>query len=82
MTPFERLMGLIGGGVKVDVWLIGKLGVLLFLLLYFLFSLVVVKQIKVMSKTIKGVMEQRLMMLAKILVGLAVAVFLLALIIL
>lgn len=82
MTPFERLMKLIGGGVKVDVWLIGKLGVLLFLLLYFLFSLVVVKQIKVMSKTIKGVMEQRLMMLAKILVGLAVAVFLLALIIL
>lgn len=82
MTPFERLMKLIGGGVKVDVWLIGKLGVLLFLLLYFLFSLVVVKQIKVMSKTIKGVMEQKLMMLAKILVGLAVAVFLLALIIL
>jgi len=82
MTPFERLMGLIGGGVKVDVWLIGKLGVLLFLLLYFLFSLVVVKQIKVMSKTIKGVMEKGLMILAKILVGLAVAVFLLALIIL
>lgn len=82
MTPFERLMGLIGGGVKVDVWLIGKLGVLLFLLLYFLFSLVVVKQIKVMSKTIKGVMEKGLMILAKVLVGLAVAVFLLALIIL
>ena len=55
---------------------------LLFLFLYFLFSLVVMKQIRIMSKTIKGVMEKEMMLVAKILVGLAGAVFLLGLVIL
>jgi len=81
MTPFDRLTELMSG-VGVDVWLLGKMGVLLFLFLYFLFSLVVVKQIRIMSKTIKGVMEKEMMMVAKILVGLAGAVFLLGLVIL
>jgi len=81
MTPFDRLTELMSEA-GVDVWLLGKMGVLLFLFLYFLFSLVVVKQIRIMSKTIKGVMEKEMMMVAKILVGLAGAVFLLGLVIL
>lgn len=81
MTPFDRLMEVISGA-GVDVWLLGKMGVLLFLFLYFLFSLVVMKQIRIMSKTIKGVMEKEMMLVAKILVGLAGAVFLLGLVIL
>jgi len=82
MTPFEKLMQTMLGGVKIDVWLVAKIGVLLLLLLYVLFSLVVVKQIKLMSKTVNGVMEKQLLVAAKVLVGVAVTVFLIALVIL
>jgi len=82
MTPFEKLIETMLGGAKIDVWVIAKIGVLLLLLLYVLFSLVVVKQIKLMSKTVNGVMEKQLLVAAKVLVGVAVTVFLIALVIL
>ena len=82
MTPFDKLLKFLTQTWRADVLILAKLGVLLFLFLYFIFSLVVIKQIKLMSKTVKGDMEKSLLLAAKILVGLAVVVFIMALIIL
>jgi len=82
MTPFDRILEYLTKTWRVDVLILGKAGVLLFLLLYFLFSLVVVKQVRLMSETVTGVVEKELAAAAKALVGLAVLVFFLALIIL
>jgi len=82
MTPFDKLLEFLTQTWRADVLILAKLGILLFLFLYFLFSLVVIKQIKLMSETVKGEMENFLLLAAKILVGLAVVVFIMALIIL
>jgi len=82
MTPFDRILEYLTRTWRVDVLILGKIGVLLFLLLYFLFSLVVVRQVRLMGKTVTGVMEKELVVAAKVLVGLATVVFFLALIIL
>lgn len=82
MTPFDRILEYLTRTWRVDVLILGKIGALLFLLLYFLFSLVVVRQVKLMGETVTGVIEKELAVAAKILVGLAVVVFFLALIIL
>ena len=82
MTQFEKVLEFLTKTWQADVLILGKLGMLLLLFLYFLFSLVVIKQIKLMSKTVEGEMEKSLLLAAKILIGLAVAVFIMALIIL
>ena len=82
MTPFDRILEYLTRTWRVDVLILGKMGVLLFLLLYFLFSLVVVRQVKLMGETVTGVMEKELTIAAKVLVGLAVVVFFMALVIL
>ena len=82
MTPFDKLLKFLTQTWRADVLILAKLGMLLFLFLYIIFSLVVVKQIKLMSKTVKGTMEKNLLLAAKIFVGLAVAVFIMALFIL
>jgi len=82
MTPFDRILEYLTRTWRVDVLILGKIGMLLFLLLYFLFSLVVVRQVRLMGKTVTGVMEKELVVAAKVLVGLATVVFFLALIIL
>lgn len=82
MTQFEKVLEFLTKTWQADVLILAKLGILLLLFLYFIFSLVVIKQIKLMSETVKGEMEKSLLLAAKILVGLAVAVFIMALIIL
>ncbi len=82
MTPFDNFLQFLTQNWKLEAWLMAKLGVLLLLLLYIVFSLVVVKQIKLMSKTLNGLLEKQFMFGAKALVGLAVVAFVLALIIL
>lgn len=82
MTPFDRILEYLTRTWRVDVLILGKMGVLLFLLLYFLFSLVVVRQVKLMGETVTGVIEKELTIAAKVLVGLAVVVFFMALVIL
>ncbi len=79
---FEKLLEFLTRTWQADVLILAKLGMLLLLFLYLIFSLVVTKQIKLMSKTVNGVMEENLLLASKILVGLAVAVFIMALIIL
>lgn len=82
MTPFERLLESIVNNWQVDVWMVGKIGMLVLLVLYLLFSLVVIKQVKLMCRTISGVMDKGLLIAAKVLVGLAVAALVLGIIIL
>lgn len=82
MTPFDSLLQFLTQNWQVEVTLLAKLGMLLLLFLYFIFSLVVVRQIKLMGKTLSGLFEKELMIGAKILVGLSVFVFILGLIIL
>ena len=82
MTPFDRALEFLTRTWRVDVLIMGKVGVLVFLFLYFLFSLVVVRQVRLMCETVTGVVEKELAVAAKVLVGLAVATFFLALVIL
>ena len=82
MTPFDKFLQALTQNWRFDMMMIVKLGVWLFLLLYIMFSLVVVKQIKLMSATINGAMEDHLTIMAWVLVAVAVAVFIMSLIIL
>jgi uncharacterized protein DUF5657 len=82
MTPFESFLEFFTQNWQLEIWLVAKLGVLLALFLYFMFSLVVVRQIKLMGKTLNGLLEKELMIGARVLVGLAVTVFVLAVVIL
>lgn len=82
MTPFEQLSEWFTRTWQVEVMLGAKIGVVLFLFLFLLFTLVVVRQIKVMSETVTGVLEKELTVAAWILVGLSSVSIILALIIL
>jgi len=82
MTPFEQIMEWLTRTWQVEALIGAKIGVVLFLFLYLLFALVVVKQIKVMSETVTGVLEKELTIAAWFLVGLAGALILVALLIL
>ncbi len=82
MTPFERMLEFLFKSWRVDVLILGKVGIFLFLILYLLFSLMVVRQVHLMSKTVKGSIEKILMLAAKGLVILAVGVIVLALFVL
>ena len=82
MTPFDKLLQILTQNWQLEVWLVAKIGVLVALFLYFMFSLVVVRQIKLMGRTLNGLLEKELMIGARVLVGLAVAMFVLALVIL
>ncbi len=82
MTPFDKFLDLLSKTWRVDLFLLAKGGVLLLLFLYFLFTLVVVRQIKTMSETITGVLEKELTLAARLLTVLAVVVFFVAVVIL
>ncbi|MBU2052159.1 MAG: DUF5657 family protein [Patescibacteria group bacterium] len=82
MTPFDKLLEFLVAGWRVDVAILAKLGVWLFLLLYLGFSLVVVRQVRLMSRTVTGFLEKELEVLGWALVLLAVAVFIFSLFIL
>ena len=82
MTPFDRLLEFLSQNWKIEVNWLAKGGVVFFLVLYLVFTLVVVKQIKLMKNTLNGFLEQELMFGARLLVGLAIAALVMALIIL
>ncbi|OGD57816.1 hypothetical protein A3I57_00820 [Candidatus Beckwithbacteria bacterium RIFCSPLOWO2_02_FULL_47_23] len=79
MTPFDQFLQFLVAGWRLDVAILAKLGVWLFLLLYLGFSLVVVRQVKLMSHTVNGFLENQLSIMAWALVLLAVAVFIFSL---
>jgi hypothetical protein len=66
----------------ISVWLVVKVAALILLGLYFVFSLVVVKQIKLMTSTLTLGFEGLIIMLGYIHLAFAVLVFLFALVIL
>jgi len=82
MTPFDKLLEFLFKSWRVDVLILGKVGILLFLILYLLFALMIVRQVHLMSKTIKGSIEKVLMLAARGLVILAIGVIVLALFVL
>ena len=79
MTPFERMLQFLVSSWRLDVAILANLGVWLFLLLYIVFSLVVVRQVRLMSRTVTGFLEKELLIIAWALVLLAVAVFIFSL---
>jgi len=66
MTPFDKLLEFLFKSWRVDV----------------LFALMIVRQIHLMSKTVKGTIEKILMLAAKGLVILSIAIIVLALFVL
>jgi|APSaa5957512622_1039677.scaffolds.fasta_scaffold38836_2 hypothetical protein len=82
MTPFDSFLDFLTKTWKVDLLWFSKGGVLLFLFLYFLFTLVVIRQIRTMSQTITGVLEKELILAARLLMLLSIAVFVIAVVIL
>lgn len=82
MTPAEKLLQFLVVSWRLDVAILGKLAVWLFLLLYLGFSLVVVRQVRLMSHTVNGFLENQLGAMAWALVLLAVAAFIVSVIIL
>ncbi len=82
MTPFEKFLAFLVSSWRLDLALIAKLGALALLVIYLIFSLVVVRQVRLMSRTFHSGAETYLMAGAWALVGLASLVLLLALIIL
>ena len=79
MNGFERLLDKI---FAISFWDISKLAVLVFLLIYIIFSIVVIRQINLMSKALNGTLNLPLKIFAWLHFGLAVFVFLLSLLML
>ena len=82
MTPFDNLLLFLTQNWQLEVRVLAKIGVILLLSLYLVFTLVVDKQIKIMGKAINGLLEKELLIGARILIGLALAAIILAIIIL
>ncbi len=82
MTPAEKFLLWLTQSWRLDVWVVAKGAVLLLLIIFILFALVVLKQIKLMSRAINGLAEGWLKWGAIGLIGVAVAAFILALFIL
>lgn len=77
MTPFDKFLQLLVRGWRFDIVLLGKAGALLLLLIYFIFSLVVVRQVDLMAKTIHTELDKPLKIAAYLLAILAAGVFIL-----
>lgn len=82
MTPFEKILLFITQNWRWNVLVAAKIGMLMLLFLYFLFSLVVVRQIDLMSRTVSTTIDKYLRWAGRGLMGLAILVFILGLVIL
>ena len=82
MTPIEKILESIVLNWKLDLSILGKAGVILFLVIYFLFTLVVMRQVELMSRTLMGSLEKTLKLAAKLLTGLGLLAIVVALIVL
>ena len=82
MPSFESILSFLTNNWRFDAIIIGKVAVLMFLLLYLMFSLVVLRQINLMSRTVTTGLDRILLLSARGLIILAVVVFILGLVIL
>lgn len=81
MTPFERFVQFLAA-IILGPWVFIKLLFLLGFLIYVAFAVIVVRQVDLMHQTLNGVLDFPLKLIAWIHLGVAVAIFLLALVIL
>lgn len=82
MTPFDNFLQLLVKGWRLDVLILGKAGALLLLFIYFMFSLVVVRQVDLMEKTIHTQLDKPLKIAAYFLTILAAGALILGICIL
>jgi len=82
MTPFEQFVqNLTSTGLSFNFWLVIKILFTIGFALYIAFAIIVIRQVKIMSEVIKGLLVWPLKIFSWIHLGLAVFVFLLALLI-
>lgn len=81
MTPFERFV-LFLVSLSFNLWSIVKILVLLGLLIYIAFAIIVIRQVALMSQTIKVDFNLLLRLISWVHFGVVVMVFILALVIL
>ena len=79
MNGFENLLDVI---LAISVWDVAKIGILVFLFIYIVFSVVVIRQVNLMSQALNGTLNLPLKVLAWLHFGLAVFVFFLSLLML
>ena len=79
MTPFEQTLDQL---LKVDIWVLVKIIVLIFMGIYTAFAIVVMRQVNLMTSVLNGNLNLPLKAIALIHLALAVMMFLLALTIL
>lgn len=76
---FDQLLNFLLG---ISAWSVVKLLVLLALLLYLIFAIVIIRQVDLMRKALNGILDLPLRIIAWIHLGIALGIFLLAIIIL
>lgn len=79
MTPFEELFNDL---FNISIWSVGKTAVLIALVLYMVFSIMIIREVDAMNKTLIGVFNLPIYILAWIHAFFSIGVFILALIIL
>ncbi|MDZ7586244.1 MAG: DUF5657 family protein [Patescibacteria group bacterium] len=77
MTPFDKFLQFLVKGWRLDVIILGKIGALLLLFIYFMFSLVVIRQVDLMAKTIHTQLDRPLKIAAYLLTIIAAGAFIL-----
>lgn len=75
LTPFDNLIASL---ISVPIWSVVKLLVLFSLLLYIVFSLVIVKQVNLMTETLTDQLELPIKLMAAVHLALAILVLVMA----
>lgn len=79
MTPFDQFLQFLVSSWRLDLTILAKVAVLLLFFLFFMFSLVVLRQVDLMAKTIHTQLDKPLKIAAYFLVVLAISAFILSL---
>ena len=79
MTPIEEILQLI---ININVWTVVKVFVLIALGLYIIFGFVIMREVNLMNKTLTGVFNLPIKIIAYLYLIFSVLVFILALIVL
>lgn len=77
MTPFEQFIQFLVS-LTISPWIFVKLLFLLGLLIYVAFAIIVVRQVKLMSQTLNGAFDLPLKLISWVHLGVALAVFIFA----
>ena len=81
MTPFDRFIESLTN-LSLNPWGVVKVFYLVALFIFIAFGVIVVRQVKLMSKTLNGILDLPLKLVSCLYLGLTIFVFVLALIIL